>query len=59
MPMMQIDVNTLIANFQAAKKKCDALGIGLRPHVKTLHTPEICEKLRSFGLEKFVCPILI
>ncbi len=52
MPMMQIDLNTLIANFQAAQKKCSALGIELRPHVKTLHAPEICERLRPFGLDK-------
>ena len=35
LPTMQIFLDVVKNNYISAKKKCDSLGIELRPHVKT------------------------
>ena len=51
-PIMQLFIKTLVANFLAAQKKCDDVGVSLRPHIKTLHHPSIADQLKSLGLNK-------
>ena len=51
-PIMQLFTKTLANNFLAAKKKCDDIGVSLRPHIKTLHHPSIAESLKPLGLQK-------
>ena len=50
-PIMQLFIKTLVANFWRPKK-CDDVGVSLRPHIKTLHHPSIADQLKSLGLNK-------
>ncbi len=52
LPTMQIFLDVVKNNYISAKKKCDSLGIELRPHVKTLQDPVLCNHLRALGLTK-------
>ena len=52
LPMLFLNTNVLSNNLKLIKDKCDLQGIGLRPHVKTIHDESLSSCLRDCGITK-------
>lgn len=48
-PALVVDVDRLEGNLRTMSERCAALGVGLRPHVKTHKCIEIAERQRALG----------
>ena len=54
-PSLVIDCNRMEANIAAMQARCDALGIALRPHIKTHKVPEIARLQLQAGAVGIAC----
>jgi D-serine deaminase-like pyridoxal phosphate-dependent protein len=54
-PAVLIDMDVVERNIATAQKLFDALGIGLRPHIKTHKLPQIADLQRDAGAKGIAC----
>ena len=52
LPQLLVDLRVVRSNFIQLRDKLNVLSIDLRPHVKTIHDPQIAMPLFNEGLKK-------
>ena len=54
-PSVLIDLDIMERNIQAMQRRCDALGINFRPHIKTHKIPDIARRQLDAGAVGIAC----
>lgn len=54
-PSVLIDLDKMKANIERMQKRCDDLGLGFRPHIKTHKIPEIAQMQLEAGAVGIAC----